>query len=281
MRILITGAQGQLGQALQQVLSGEDLILKDLPEFDLTQSDCESQIVAARPSIILHVGAYTNVDGAEREPDRATTVNAQGTTYVARAAATLNARLVYVSTDYVFDGTNPTPYREDDVPHPINVYGQSKRAGEIAALKGCPDTLVVRTAWLYGHAGNNFVKTIMKLAGEKPFLEVVGDQRGSPTNADDLARVFKDLITSDLRGICHVTNTGDCTWHEFAEAIVSLMGLSTPVRPITTAQAGRPARRPAYSVLAQGRLSTVRALLPHWKDALARFMKEAPHLASC
>ena len=281
MRILITGAQGQLGQALQRALSGEDLVLKDLPEFDLTHSDSESQIVAARPSVILHVGAYTNVDGAEREPDRAMAVNAQGTTYVARAAATLNARLIYVSTDYVFDGIKSTPYREEDVPHPINVYGQSKRAGEIAALTGCPNTLVVRTAWLYGHAGNNFVKTIMKLAGEKPFLEVVGDQRGCPTNAEDLAMVLKDLLTSDLRGICHVTNTGNCTWHEFAEAIVSLMGLATPVRPITTAQMGRPARRPAYSVLAQGRLGTVRALLPHWKDALARFMKEAPHLASC
>jgi dTDP-4-dehydrorhamnose reductase len=270
-----------LGQALQRALSGEDLVLKDLPEFDLTHSDSESQIVAARPSVILHVGAYTNVDGAEREPDRAMAVNAQGTTYVARAAATLNARLIYVSTDYVFDGIKSTPYREEDVPHPINVYGQSKRAGEIAALTGCPNTLVVRTAWLYGHAGNNFVKTIMKLAGEKPFLEVVGDQRGCPTNAEDLALVLRDLLTSDLRGICHVTNTGNCTWHEFAEAIVSLMGLSTPVRPITTAQMGRPARRPAYSVLAQGRLGTVRALLPHWKDALARFMKEAPHLASC
>jgi dTDP-4-dehydrorhamnose reductase len=281
MRILITGAQGQLGHALQEALSGEDLVLKDLPEFDLTHSDSESQIVAARPSVILHVGAYTNVDGAEREPDRAMAVNAQGTIYVARAVATLNSRLIYVSTDYVFDGTKSTPYREEDVPHPINVYGQSKRAGEIAALTGCPDTLVVRTAWLYGHAGSNFVKTIMRLAVEKPFLEVVGDQRGCPTNADDLALVLKDLLTSDLRGICHVANTGDCTWHEFAEAIVGLMGLSIPVRPITTAQMQRPARRPAYSVLAQGRLGTVRALLPPWKDALARFMKEAPHLASC
>jgi dTDP-4-dehydrorhamnose reductase len=281
MRILITGAQGQLGQALQQVLSGEDLILKNLPEFDLTQSDCESQIVAARPSVILHVGAYTNVDGAEREPERAMAVNAQGTIIVARAAATLNARLIYVSTDYVFDGTKSSPYREEDVPHPINVYGQSKRAGEIAALTGCPNTLVVRTAWLYGHAGNNFVKTIMRLAVEKRFLEVVGDQRGCPTNANDLALALKDFVACDLGGILHVTNTGDCTWHEFAEAIVSFMGLSTPVRPITTAQAGRLARRPPYSVLAQGRLGTVRALLPPWKDALARFMKEAPHLASC
>ena len=280
MRILITGAQGQLGHALQQALSGEDLILKDLPEFDLTQSNSESQIVAARPSVILHVGAYTNVDGAERGPDQALAVNAQGTTFVARAAATLNARLIYLSTDYVFDGTKTTPYREEDVPHPINVYGQSKREGEIAALTGCSNTLVVRTAWLYGHAGNNFVKTMMRLAGEKLFLEVVGDQRGCPTNADDLALALKDLLMSDLRGICHVTNTGDCTWHEFAEAIVSLMGLFTPVRPITTAQAGRLARRPAYSVLSQGRLSTVRALLPHWQDALARFMKTTPHKVS-
>ena len=280
MRILITGAQGQLGHALQEALSGEDLILKDLPEFDLTQSHSESKIVAARPSVILHVGAYTNVDGAEREPDRALAVNVHGTTFVARAAATLNARLIYVSTDYVFDGTQTTPYCEEDVPHPLNVYGQSKRAGEIAALTGCPNTLVVRTAWLYGHAGNNFVKMIMRLAGEKPFLEVVADQRGCPTNAGDLAFALKDLLVSDLRGICHVTNTGDCTWHEFAEAIVSLMELSTPVRPITTAQAGRLARRPAYSVLAQGRLGTVRALLPHWKEALARFMRHAPRLAS-
>ena len=281
MRILITGAQGQLGSALQQALSGEDLILKDLPAFDLTQPDSESQIVAARPSVILHVGAYTNVDGAEREPDRAMLVNAQGTTMVARAAAMLNARLIYLSTDYVFDGTKTTPYLEEDMPHPVNVYGQSKREGEIAASAGCPNTLVVRTAWLYGHAGNNFVKTIMRLAAEKPFLDVVGDQRGCPTNADDLALALKDLLKSDLRGICHVTNTGDCTWHEFAEAIVNRMDLSIPVRPITTAQAGRLARRPAYSVLAPGRLATVRALLPHWQDALARFMKEAPHPASC
>jgi dTDP-4-dehydrorhamnose reductase len=280
MRILITGAQGQLGQALQQALAGMELILKDLPEFDLMDSGSESQIVAASPSVILHVGAYTNVDGAEHEPDRAMAVNAQGTTFVARAAARLNARLIYVSTDYVFDGTQTTPYCEEDVPRPLNVYGQSKRAGEIAALMGCPNTLVVRTSWLYGHAGNNFVKTIMRLAVEKPFLEVVGDQRGCPTNVDDLSLVLKDLLASDLRGICHVTNSGDCTWHEFAEAIVGLMDLSTPVRPITTAQAGRLARRPAYSVLAQGRLSTVRALLPHWQDTLGRFMSFASRIES-
>lgn len=254
--------------------------MKDLPTFDLTKSDSESQIVAARPSVILHVGAYSNVDEAEREPNHTLAVNAQGTMFVARAAATLDAKLIYLSTDYVFDGTQTVPYREEDAPHPINVYGQSKLEGEIIALATCPNTLVVRTAWLYGHAGNNFVKTIMRLAHEKPFLEVVGDQRGCPTNADDLAPVLKDILASDLRGICHVTNTGDCTWHEFAEAIVSLMGRSTPVRPITTAQAGRLAKRPAYSVLAKERLYTVRNPLPHWLDALARFMSHASRLAS-
>ncbi len=127
-----------------------------------------------------------------------------------------------------------------------------------------------------GMRGNNFVKTIMRLAHEKPYLEVVGDQRGCPTNADDLALALKDLLASDLRGICHVTNTGDCTWHEFAEAIVSCMDLSTQVRPITTAQAGRLARRPAYSVLGHGQLDMVRTPLPHWKDALARFMNTLP-----
>lgn len=280
MRILITGAQGQLGTALQQTLLGQQLILKDLPDCDLTKPDCEPQIVAARPDAILHVGAYTNVDGAERDPALAQAVNVQGTAAVARGAATVRARLIYVSTDYVFDGTKTTPYTECDVAHPINIYGASKYEGERTALSLCANTLVVRTAWLYGTAGQNFVTTIMRLAAEKPVLDVVADQRGCPTNAADLAQALADLLVTDLRGICHVTNTGDCTWHEFAEAIVSLMGLSTPVRPITTAQAGRLAKRPAYSVLGHERLESVRALLPPWKVALARFFEHTPRLAS-
>lgn len=279
MRILITGAQSQLGTALQQTLLGQQLILKNLPDFDLTKPDCEPQIIAARPDAILHVGAYTNVDGAEREPALAQAVNVQGTAAVARAASAVRARLIYVSTDYVFDGTKTTPYTERDAAHPINAYGASKYEGERTALSLCADTLVVRTAWLYGTAGQNFVTTIMRLAAEKPVLDVVADQRGCPTNADDLARALADLLVSDLSGICHVTNTGDCTWHEFAEAIVGLMGLSTHVRPITTAQAGRLAKRPAYSVLAHERLGAVRALLPPWKVALARFLEHAPRLA--
>ena len=280
MRILITGANGQLGSALQQALGVEELILENLPDFDLTNPACEEQILSARPEVILHVGAYTNVDGAEREPDRARAVNVQGTTFVARAAQALRARLLYVSTDYVFDGEKRSPYTENDRPHPINHYGLSKYEGEQAALTLCGNTLVVRTAWLYGDAGKNFVKTIIRLANEKPELEVVADQRGCPTYADDLARAIQQLLGSDMQGICHVTNSGDCTWHEFAEAIVRQMGLSTVVRPITAAQAGRLARRPAYSVLSQERFAMRWSSLPHWQDALARFMKRVPHLAS-
>ena len=280
MRILITGANGQLGSALQQALGGEELILKNLPVFDLTNPACEEQILSARPEVILHVGAYTNVDGAEREPDHARAVNVQGTTFVARAAQALRARLLYVSTDYVFDGEKRSPYTENDRPHPINHYGLSKYEGEQAALALCGNTLVVRTAWLYGDPGKNFVKTIMRLANEKPELEVVADQRGCPTYADDLARAIQQLLGNDMQGICHLTNSGDCTWHEFAEAIVRQMGLSTVVRPITTAQAGRLARRPAYSVLSQERFAMRWSSLPHWQDALARFMKRVPHLAS-
>ncbi len=279
MRILITGAQGQLGKALQEALTGEELILKDLPDFDLTDTTCEEQIRAARPDVILHVGAYTNVDGAEREPDRAKAVNVQGTEFVARAAEDLNARLIYVSTDYVFDGRKTSPYTEDDTPCPLNLYGMSKYEGEQAALKLCRNTLIIRTAWLYGAGGHNFVKTIMRLAGEKPLLEVVADQRGCPTYAVDLAHAMKKLLVSEARGLCHVTNSGDCTWHEFAEAIVQRMGLATIVRPITTAQAGRLAKRPAYSVLSQDRLARICGPLPHWQDALGRFMKHLPHVA--
>jgi len=279
MRILITGAQGQLGTALQQTLRTETLILKDLPEFDLADPSCEKQIMAARPDIVLHAGAYTNVDRAEQEAEKVMAINVEGTAAVARAAHRVHAKLICLSTDYVFDGKKTAPYVEDDPPNPLSMYGRSKWEGEVAAQKYCENSLIVRTAWLYGYAGQNFVKTIMRLAGEQPVLEVVADQRGCPTFAGDLAQALSDLIRSGLQGICHVTNSGNATWHEFAEEIIRLMDSSAVVRPISTAQAGRLARRPAYSVLAYDRLRTVRSPLPHWRDALTRFMKQAPRLA--
>ena len=280
MRILITGAQGQLGTALQRTLAGEDLILRDLPEFDLTNPACEDQVRRANPDIIVHVGAYTNVDQAERYPERAHAVNAQGTRRVAQAAKAVKARLIYVSTDYVFDGTKTSPYHEQDQPHPLNCYGRSKYEGEQAVLTLCPDSLVVRTAWLFGHEGHNFVKTIMRLAAEQPLLKVVDDQRGCPTYAEDLACALQQLARSDLQGLCHVTNCGDCSWYEFAQAIVGQMGAQVTIQPISTAEAGRPAKRPAYSVLSQDRFAIHYPPLPDWRDALSRFMKRVSHPVS-
>lgn len=274
MRILITGANGQLGHELQSVLHDQQLTLANVPDFDLTKPGVEAYILAARPDVVIHAAAYTDVDGAEREPGQAMAINAVGTERVAKAAAEAGARLLYLSTDYVFDGRQGVPYRETDEPHPVNVYGRSKLEGEQRALTYCPDTLIIRTAWLYGAHGKNFVKTIMRLALEQTELRVVSDQRGSPTYAGDLALAIKKILRLKLKGIVHATGGGDCTWHEFAREIVSLMGVSAQVQPISTEEAKRAARRPSYAVLASHVLANAGVSLPHWKDALNRFMNQ-------
>jgi len=273
MRVLITGANGQLGRELQRVFSSETLILKDLPDFDLTGSRVEEDVAGARPDLIIHAGAYTDVDGAEREPDRAMSVNAVGSSQMARAAVRAGARLLYISTDYVFPGTQRYPYSEDDVPDPVNAYGLSKWRGEQAVAESGADALIIRTAWLYGSTGKNFVKSIMRAAQVQPVLRVVNDQRGSPTSVEDLAAVIKTTAAGSLQGILHVTNRGDCTWYEFARAIVEEMGLDISVLPISTAEAGRPAPRPPYSVLGQQRLARLDLVPRNWREALNQFVK--------
>jgi dTDP-4-dehydrorhamnose reductase len=275
MRIVVTGAGGQLGRELCRMLANETVIPKDLPEFDLAQPAVEGQIQDAKPDVVIHAGAYTDVDGAERTPDLAMAVNRDGAARVARAAARAGARLIYVSTDYVFDGTATVPYTERDTPNPINVYGMSKWLGEQAVLASGADALVVRTAWLYGHYGKNFVKSIMSAARRESALRVVSDQRGCPTFAEDLASALIALIAKSVSGVIHVTNRGDCTWHEFAEAIVRDMGLAVPVAPITTEEAGRVATRPRFSVLSQDRLASVGIMMPEWRRSLAQFVHAA------
>lgn len=275
MRVLLTGASGQLGSALCEVFGYETVIPKDLPDFDLTRPSVEEEIIGSAPDLIIHAGAYTDVDGAEREPDLAMSVNAMGTEQIARAAVRLGARLIYISTDYVFDGKQQIPYREDDSPRPINRYGFSKWKGEQAVLTSGARVLVIRTAWLYGSVGKNFVKSIMQAAQSEPVLKVVNDQSGCPTYAEDLAAAVASLVRKDVEGVIHVTNRGQCTWYEFAQAIVREMGFCCSVIPITTEQTGRLAQRPSYSVLSPDRLATLGLALPDWRQALARFANVA------
>ncbi len=273
MRIVITGAQGQLGTELGRALQGHQLAAFDLPSFDLTNPDCGRAIVAAAPEVVIHAGAHTDVDGAERNPALAMAVNADGTERVACAAAQVGARLVYISTDYVFDGCGTRPYVETDQTNPVSAYGASKCAGEQRAMACCENTLVIRTAWLYGLQGKNFVKTMLQLAAERSSLKVVADQQGCPTFAEDLACMIGKLVAHPARGILHVTNEGHCTWHEFATEIIKRAGHHIPVEPITTADMPRPAKRPAYSVLSAERLHHLGFRMPSWQDGLQRFLQ--------
>lgn len=280
MRIVITGAQGQLGTDLRQTLRDHQLTTLDLPPFDLTHPDCARTIVDAAPEVVIHAGAYTDVDGAERNPGLAMAVNAEGTERVASAAAKTGARLIYISTDYVFDGQGTRPYVETDPTNPISVYGESKLAGEQRALAGCDNTLVVRTAWLYGRHGKNFVKTMLQLAVEGPCLKVVADQHGCPTFSEDLAGMIAKLAAHPAQGVLHVTNGGHCSWHEFATEIIRLSGYHISVEPITTGDMPRPAKRPAYSVLSSGRLHHLGFSMPTWQDGLQRFLNALPAVSS-
>lgn len=274
MRILITGADGQLGLELLQALKSETLIPLVWPAFDLLKPEAGEQILEASPDVIIHTAAYTNVDKAEQEPDVALAINADGTERVARAAEKARARLIYISTDYVFDGTKGRPYEENDSTNPLSAYGRSKREGELRALACCRNTLVARTAWLYSAHGVNFVKTIMRLAGEQRELRVVNDQHGCPTHAGDLARALSRVVHLPLKGIVHAVGPGACTWQELASAIVSFMAVPVNVLPISTKDAGRPAPRPRYGVLANRILAGVGVFLPHWKDSLAKFFEQ-------
>ena len=274
MRILVTGAKGQLGQELQRALRGEEVIAADQPEYALTDPMLGEKIAAQRPDLVIHTAAYTDVDGCERDPETAFQVNAQGTRRVAEGAAKANARLIYISTDYVFDGKKTEPYTERDPVNPLNVYGRSKLAGEEEALKGCRRTLVLRTSWLYGVHGKNFVKTILSLAVTQPELRVVEDQRGSPTYARHLAQVIAGLIRSDVTGVIHAGGEGECSRYEFAKAILQEAGLGCRVVPISTAESGRLAWRPPYSALSTVFLHQHGLSLPLWREGVRQFLAD-------
>ncbi len=269
MRILITGAAGMLGRDL--TAAADDAVALPRAELDITDAAAvEAAIAAARPEVVINSAAYTNVDGAESEPDLALAVNGEGAGNVARAAAAHGAWTVHVSSDYVFDGSKRQPYVESDPTGPRSQYGISKLAGEHAVASGAPEAhTIVRSSWLFGTGGPCFPATILRLAAEKDDLTVVADQIGCPTYTGHLAQALIELASRRPLGIVHVAGGGQCSWHEFALQIVSGAGLSCEVKPGRTEDLDRPAPRPAYSVLGSERDAP---RLAHWRDGLADYL---------
>ena len=267
-----------LGTELVRLFQREfDVTPADLAEFDIRDHVATDAVVAGvTPDVVINCAAYTDVDGAESNREAAFDVNAMGAGNIAAAAERVGARVVHVSTDYVFDGTSDRPYRETDEPGPICVYGRSKLAGERAVLEASRDALIVRTAWLYGHAGPNFIEKMLALASSGRHLKVVEDQVGAPTNVRDLARAILELIAVRATGVVNATNRGWCTWFEFAREILNRAGYrDIPVEPVTSEEFVRPAPRPGYSVLSLARLVSLTGKEPRsWQDALAEYLAE-------
>lgn len=276
MKILVTGGKGQLGKAIAQagLAAGHEIAALSSTEMDVTDYGAVIKAVDEfRPQAIIHAAAYTNVDKAESDSDGAFRTNAVGTRNVAAACLNRDIKLVYVSTDYVFDGTATQPYTEFDPVNPQTVYGRTKLYGEQLAAQICPRLFIARTAWLYGD-GNNFVRTMLKLAAEKKPLRVVSDQTGSPTNTADLAQALLRILPTEGYGTYHMTNNGACTWYEFARKIFSLTGTPVEVIPVTTEEFPRPARRPKYSVLRNYMLEmTAGDSFRDWDEALRDFLQ--------
>src|ERR1700689_2500039 len=275
MRVTIFGASGLLGKALMREWSGDTVTGLTSHAADIRDAKSVLEVVReARPERIVLAAAYTDVDGCEGNPNLAFAVNRDGAVNVATVAKEVGARLVFLSSDYVFDGKKTLPYEIGDPRNPQSVYGRTKAEAEIKLLELMPDCCIARTSGLFGIGGKCFPDTILKLAASRPTLDVVNDQRGCPTYADDLARAIVQLCRNEAGGIVHVTNAGDCTWFEFAREIVTSSRLETTVRPVSSQQTARPAPRPAYSVLSPASLRALGIEMPSWRDALRRYLKQ-------
>ncbi|HZG59613.1 MAG TPA: dTDP-4-dehydrorhamnose reductase [Anoxybacillus sp.] len=277
MKIVVTGANGQLGQELVRQLQQTNFELYSFTksDLDITNENIVNEVITKiKPDIIINAAAYTKVDQAEAEEETAYLVNAFGQRNLAVAAEKVGAKICYISTDYVFDGNSTVPYREYDQTNPLGVYGKSKLVGEELTKSLCSRYFIVRTAWVYGEFGQNFVKTMLRLAKEKEEIGVVNDQIGAPTYTVDLARFIIELVQTEKFGIYHCTNSGSCSWYEFAKAIFEESNISVKVNPITTEQFPRPAERPKYSVLDNFAMKVNGfPMLRHWREALKEFLK--------
>ncbi|HPW69222.1 MAG: dTDP-4-dehydrorhamnose reductase [Deltaproteobacteria bacterium] len=282
MKILITGSRGLLGQEVAEVCRnlGDEVLATDIASpsapLDITSPAAVRGFLAAnRPDWVVNCAAFTDVDGCEEKEDLAFELNARAPGLLARACEEHGAKLLHVSTDYVFDGEKLGPYEEDDAPNPLSVYGKSKRAGEISIQEGIEHYLIIRPQWLFGSHGRNFVSTILGLAQERDTLSVVNDQWGSPTYSKDLARALRVLIDCDARGVFHVRNRGKATWFDLARRAIDLLGLSTRVVPVDTSAFPRPARRPMNGILSTRRFTrTTGKVMPSWQISLKSYIKE-------
>ena len=276
-KILVTGVNGQLGRDVVLELESRGIPCKgvDVSDFDLTNAaQTQRYIKTFQPTAVIHCAAYTNVNAAEDNEELCMKVNAEGTANIAEACKYLKCKLIYISSDYVFDGSGDTPRRTDDATGPINVYGKSKLAGEEAARIN-PQTFVVRTSWVYGLNGNNFVKTMIKLGKSKTELSVVADQVGSPTYTKDLAHLLVDMVLTTKYGTYHATNEDFCSWAEFAAAIMKEAGIACRIVPVASDAFPSPAKRPLNSRLSKISLDFASLnRLPSWKNALSRYIIE-------
>ncbi len=275
MKAMIFGTSGLLGKVLMREWHGDELVGLSSRDADIRDANRMREVIAqAHPDWIVLAAAYTDVDGCESHPDLAFAVNRDGPVNVGQASKQVGAKILFLSSDYVFDGKKTSPYEAEDARNPQSVYGRSKAEAEVRLLDMLPECCIVRTSWLFGPDGKCFPDTILKLAASRPALDVVNDQRGCPTYTVDLARAIIELCRSQSSGILHLTNDGNCSWFEFAHEIVKGAGLSTDVRPVSSQQMARPAPRPAYSVLSSKSLQPYGIVMPTWQDALQRYLQQ-------
>ena len=279
MKVLVTGIRGQLGYDVMKVLKARGIegIGVNSDDMDITSAAAVDKVIdETHPDAVIHCAAWTAVDAAEDNVDAARAVNVDGTANIARACARTGAKLMYFSTDYVFDGEGTTPWKPEDKTNPVSVYGQSKLDGENAVRELIPDRhFIIRLQWVYGINGKNFVKTMLKLAETHDHLTVVSDQVGGPSYTPDIARLAVDMIVTDEYGTYHAANTGYCSWYEFAKAIFKEAGKTVDVEPVSSDQYPAKAKRPHNSRLDTSKLTEhgFEQLSP-WQDALSRFIKE-------
>ena len=276
MKVLVTGVGGQLGYDVIKELQKRniDCIGTDKAEFDITDFEAAYKFITDyMPEAVIHCSAYTAVDKAEDEPELCHLVNALGTENIAKICKEIDAKMIYISTDYVFDGTKDGYYDVDDIPNPINVYGKTKLAGEKAVQEILDRYFIIRISWVFGINGNNFVKTMLRLWKERSELDVVADQTGSPTYTEDLATLLVDMVQTDKYGIYHATNEGYCTWYEFAKEIFEIANICIDVSPISTSEYATKAARPINSKMSKQKLINNKfKRLSNWKSALANYI---------